>query len=128
MRSLARLDASTRLNIVPDITADRPGYIDTAVIDKLTAMSAEQRIARLKAMANRISNAVAIGSFLMTRDTTAVVSLLLENPDRFGEACLELARALQEARCLLTVIHLAEHRLAAGLAQVANRKIATRNR
>jgi hypothetical protein len=78
-------------------------------------------------MANRVFNAVAIGSFLMAKDTTAVVNLLIENSERFGEARLELARALEEARCLLTVIDFAEHRLAAGLAQVANRKIATRN-
>jgi hypothetical protein len=46
-------------------------------------MSAEQRIAKLRAMADRVFNAAAIGSFLIARDTTAVVDLLLENPDRF---------------------------------------------
>ena len=91
-------------------------------------MAAEQRIATLKAMANRVSNAVAISSFLMAKDRTPVINLLLENPDRFGEARLELAEALKEARCLLTVIDFAEQRLAAGLAQVANKKIAMRNR
>ena len=127
MSRLARLEASAGLNVDPDIAADRPGHIDAAVVDELTSLSAEQRIATLKAMANRVFNAVAIGSFLMARDRT-VVDLLLENPDRFSEARLELARALEEARCLLTVIDFAEHRLAAGLAQVANRKMATRYR
>ena len=128
MRRLARLDASAGLNIDPDIAADRPGHIDAAVVDELTSLSAEQRIATLKAMANRVSNAVAISSFLMAKDRTPVINLLLENPDRFGEARLELAEALKEARCLLTVIDFAEQRLAAGLAQVANKKIAMRNR
>jgi len=125
MSRLARLEASAGLNVDPDIAADRPGHIDAAVVDELTSMSAEQRIATLKAMAN---NAVAISSFLMAKDRTPVINLLLENPDRFGEARLELAEALKEARCLLTVIDFAEQRLAAGLAQVANKKIAMRNR
>lgn len=125
---LARLDAPAGLNIVPDRATDRLGPIDAAIVDELTALSAEQRIARLKAMANRVFNAVAIGSFLMAKDTSVVLNLLLENPDRFGEARLELARALKEARSLLTVIDLAEHRLAAGLAEVANGKMATPNR
>jgi hypothetical protein len=91
-------------------------------------MSAEQRIAKLRAMADRVFNAAAIGSFLVARDTAAVVNLLVENPDRFAEARLELARAAQEARYFLRVVDLAEHRLAAGLAIIASRKIATRNR
>jgi len=128
MSRLARLEASAGLNVDPDIAADRPGHIDAAVVDELTSLSAEQRIATLKAMANRVSNAVAISSFLMAKDRTPVINLLLENPDRFGEARLELAEALKEARCLLTVIDFAEQRLAAGLAQVANKKIAMRNR
>ena len=127
MSRLARLEVSAGLNVDPDLAADRPGHIDAAVVDELTSMSAEQRIATLKAMANRVSNAVAISSFLMATERTAI-NLLLENPDRFGEARLELARALKEARCLLTVIDFAEQRLAAGLAQVANKKIAMRNR
>ena len=99
-----------------------------AAIDELAAMSAEQRIAKLRAMADRVVNAAAVGSFLIARDTTAVVDLLLENPDRFGEARLELARAIEEARCFLTVIDLAERRLAGGLAEIASRSIAARNR
>jgi len=128
MRRLARLDPPAEPNIVPDIATDHLGPINAAIVDELTALSAEQRIARLKAMSNRVFNAVAIGSFLMAKDTTMVVNLLLENPDRFGEARLELARALEEARSLLTVIDFAEHRLAAGLAQVANRKMACREK
>jgi hypothetical protein len=128
MRRLARWDAPAGLNAVPDKATNRSGQFDAAVVDELTAFSAEQRIAGLKAMANRVFNAAAIGSFLIAKDTTAVVNLLIENPERFGEARLELARALEEAQCLLTVIDFAERRLAAGLAQVANRKMATRNR
>jgi len=97
-------------------------------IDELATMSAEQRIAKLRAMADRVFNAAAIGSFLIARDTTAVVNLLLENPDRFGEARLELARAVEEAQCFLTVIDLAERRLAGGLAEIASRSAAARNR
>jgi hypothetical protein len=100
----------------------------TAAIDELAAMSAEQRIAKLRAMADRVFNAAAIGSFLLARDTSAVVDLLLENPDRFGEARLQLARAIEEARCFLTVIDLAERRLAGGLAEIASRSVAARNR
>ena len=99
-----------------------------AAIDELAAMSAEQRIAKLRAMADRVFNAAAIGSFLIARDTTAVVNLLLENPDRFGEARLELARAVEEAQCFLTVIDLAERRLAGGLAEIASGSVAPRNR
>ena len=98
-----------------------------AAVDELAAMSAEQRIAKLRAMADRVFNA-AIGSFLIARDTTAVVNLLLENPDRFGEARLELARAVEEAQCFLTVIDLAERRLAGGLAEIASGSVAPRNR
>jgi hypothetical protein len=92
MRRLARLDAPAEPNTVPDKATNQSGQFDAAVVDELTALSAEQRIDRLKAMANRVFNAAAIGSFLMAKDTTAVVNLLIENPERFGEARLELAR------------------------------------
>ena len=91
MRRLARFDAPAGPSTVPDKATNRSGQFDAAVVDELTALSAEQRIALLKAMANRVFNAVAIGSFLMAKDTTAVVNLLIENPERFGEARLELA-------------------------------------
>jgi FAD/FMN-containing dehydrogenase len=90
-----------------------------AATDELAAMPAERRLAELRSMADRVFNASAIGSFLMERDTTAVVDLVLENPDGFRNARLELARAVREARRFLMIIDVAERRLAAGLAEIA---------
>jgi hypothetical protein len=120
MAMLAELDATARPDIVPNIAADRLAEFDVAAIDELAAMSAEQRIARLRSMADRVFNAAAIGSYLMARDMTAVIDLLLENPRGFGDARLELAKASEEARCFLTIIEVAERRLAAGLVAIAN--------
>jgi hypothetical protein len=120
MTRLAGLDATARLDIVPDNAADRLAEFDVAAVDELAAMPAEQRIAKLRSMADGVFNAAAIGSFLMARDTAAVVDLLLENPRGFGGARLELAKAVEEARCFLLIIDVAERRLAAGLAAIAN--------
>jgi len=49
-----------------------------------------------------------------------VVDLLVENPRNFGDARLELAKAAEEARCFLMIIDVADRRLAAGLAAIAN--------
>ena len=103
-----------RPDIVPNIAADWLAEFDVAALDELAAMSAEQRIARLRSMADGVFNAAAIGSFLMARDMTSVIDLLLENPRGFGDARLELAKASKEARCFLT------SRLAAGLVAIAN--------
>ena len=120
MAMLAELDATSRPDILPNIAADRLAELDVAAIDELAAMSAEQRIARLRSMADGVFNAAAIGSFLMARDMTSVIDLLLENPRGFGDARLELAKASKEARCFLTIIEAAERRLAAGLVAIAN--------
>ena len=124
MKTLAGLDATARRDIVPDIVpdiaADRLAACEVAAVDELGVMPAEQRIAKLRSMADGVFNAVAIGSFLMARDMTAVVDLLLENPRGFGDARLELAKAAEEARSFLLIIDVADRRLAAGLAAIAN--------
>jgi hypothetical protein len=124
METRAGLDATARLDIVPDIVpdiaADRVAAFLVAAVDELAVMPAAQRIATLRSMADGVFNAAAIGSFLMARDMTAVVDLLVENPRGFGDARLELAKAAEEARCFLMIIDVADRRLAAGLAAIAN--------
>jgi hypothetical protein len=92
VRTLARLDATAPLNIVPDIAADRPAHFDEAGVDEPAAMSAEQRIAKLRAMADRVFNAAAISSFLMARDTTAVVDLTRSGSAKPASNSLALQR------------------------------------
>jgi hypothetical protein len=116
METRAGLDATARLDIVPDIVPD----IAADRVAPCEVMPAAQRIATLRSMADGVFNAAAIGSFLMARDMTAVVDLLVENPRGFGDARLELAKAAEEARCFLMIIDVADRRLAAGLAAIAN--------
>src|ERR1700719_3593975 len=99
MKTLAGLDATARLDIVPDIVpdiaADRLAAFEVAAVDELAVMPAEQRIAKLRSMADGVVNAAAIGSFLMASDMTAVVDLLVENPRGFGDARLGPAQAAE---------------------------------
>jgi hypothetical protein len=99
MKTPAGLDATARLDIVPDIvpdiTADRLAAFEVAAVDELAVMPAEQRIAKLRSMAGGVLTPGP--SFLMARDMTAVVDPLLENPRGFGDA--RLAKAAEEARC-----------------------------
>ena len=120
MTTLSRLASESELNINSDMAWDQPAELDVVDIDELAAMPAEQRIAKLRSMADGVFNAAAIGSFLAARDMSAVVDLLLENPRGFGDARLELVKAAEEARCFVTVIDGAERRLAAGLAAIAD--------
>src|ERR1700694_2123089 len=62
MTRLAGLGATARLDIVPDHAADRLAEFDVAAVDELAAMPAEQRIAKLRSMADGVFNAAAIGS------------------------------------------------------------------
>jgi hypothetical protein len=118
MTTRSGLNAKPELEIASDAARDLTAEPDGASIDELAAMPAEQRIAKLRSMADGVFNAAAIGSFLAARDMNAVIDLLLENPRGFGDARLELAKAAEEARCFLTVIDVAERRLAAGLAAI----------
>jgi hypothetical protein len=120
MTTRSKLNAETKLKTASDTARPGAAEPDAAAIDELVAMPAEQRIAKLRSMADGVFNAAGIGSFLAARDMNAVVDLLLENPSGFGDARLELAKAAEEARCFLTVIDAAEQRLAAGLAAIAN--------
>jgi hypothetical protein len=119
MTTQSDLNAKSKLEMTSDAAWHRKTDPDAAAVDELAAMPAEQRIAKLRSMADGVFNAAAIGSFLAARDMNAVVDLLLENPSGFGDARLELAKAAEEARCFLTVIDAAERRLAAGLAAIA---------
>jgi hypothetical protein len=120
MTTRSELNAESELEIVSNMAGDRPVEFNAAGIDELAAMPVEQRIAKLRSMADGVFNAAVIGSFLAARDLNAVADLLIENPSGFGNARLELAKAAEEARCFLTVIDAAERRLTAGLAAIAN--------
>jgi hypothetical protein len=111
----------SELDAVSDMALERPAEIDVPDIDELAAMGSEQRIAKLRSMADEVFSAAAIASFLATRDMDAVVDLLIENPRGFGGARLELAKAREEARWFLSIIDLAERHLADGLGTIANR-------
>jgi hypothetical protein len=92
MTTFSELDKTSGPDIVPNIVADQLAEFDVAAIDELAAMSAEQRVARLRSMADRVFSAAAVGSFLMSGDMTAVIDLLLENPRGFGDVRVELSK------------------------------------
>ena len=115
MRTLAAVEATAQLGSAPDRLAE----FNATAVYALAAMSAEQRITQLRSMASGISNAAAIGLFLMTRDTPAVVDLLRENPRGFESVLRDLAGAAEDARRLLEIIDVAESRIVAGLAAIA---------
>jgi hypothetical protein len=120
MTTFSELDKTSGPDIVPNIVADQLAEFDVAAIDELAAMSAEQRVARLRSMADRVFSAAAVGSFLMSGDMTAVIDLLLENPRGFGDVRVELSKASKEVRRFLAIIEVGESRLAAGLRAIAN--------
>jgi hypothetical protein len=120
MGMLANVGTTAGPDIAPDAAADRSAELDVVTLDELAAMPTQQRMAKLRSMADGIFGAAAIGSFLMDRDKAAVVAFLAENPRGFDNARHELARAAEEARCLLKIIDIADRRLAAGLALIAN--------
>jgi hypothetical protein len=120
MTTLAALGATARLDLVPDAAADRSEEQDVVTLDELAAMPAGQRITKFRSMADEIFRAAAIGSFVMDRNRAAIVDFLVENPRGFDNARRELAKAAEEARCLLEIIGLADRRLAAGLAVIGN--------
>src|SRR5580704_6318153 len=119
MGMLANVGATAGPDIAPDAAADRSAELDVVTLDEFAAMPTQQRITKLRSMADGIFSAAAIGSFLMDRDKAAVVSFLAENPRGFDNARHELARAAEEARCLLKIIDFADRRLAASLALIA---------
>jgi hypothetical protein len=119
MGMLANLGTTAVPDIAPD-AADRSAELDIVTLDELAAMPTHQRMAKLRSMADGLFGAAAIASFLMDRDRAAVVGFMAENPRGFDNARHELAKAAEEARCLLEIIDFADRRLAAGLAIIAN--------
>jgi hypothetical protein len=93
---------------------------------EFAAVPADQRIPKLRSMADAVFTAAVIGSFIIVRDKNSVIELVLEDRQSFSNARLELAKAADEARGILKVISSAERRLAAAFATIESNNSATK--
>jgi hypothetical protein len=93
---------------------------------EFAGVPADQRIPKLRSMADAVFTAAVIGSFIIVRDKKSVIELVLEDRQSFSNARLELAKAADEARGILEVISLAQRRLTAAFAAIERNNSATK--
>jgi len=88
---------------------------DLARVAELAKMPATERIDKLRSIADAIFAAANVASFIVARDKTSLIDLVLEDERNFTDARFELANAVNNARQLLDVLTSAERQLAAAL-------------
>ena len=110
----------------PPTTEGRRAFLDFVSSKEFAAIPVDQRIPKLRSMADAVFTAAVIGSFIIVKDKTSVIKLVLDDRQSFSNARLELAKAADEARGILEVISLAQRRLIAAFAAIERNNSATK--